>query len=125
MMRSPIGLGRKQATGSHNLILDPRTPLNSAFAFIETNYYVEDTRTLRHHSNDFYGWNGSYYPKIDVETIRSELYYFLDSADCIMNGGPPLPFAPTSRRVTDVVDALKGATNLSSTVHPPAWLSAI
>ena len=123
-MRSPIGLGRKQGTESHNLILDPRTPWDSALAFVETKYSVGDTRTLLHRNGVFYGWNGTHYPEIDSETIRSQLYYFLDSADCITNGGTPLPFAPTSRRVTDVVDALKGATNLSS-FHPPAWLSGV
>jgi putative DNA primase/helicase len=117
-MRSPIGLGV-------NLILNPRTPWNSALAFIETKYSAGDTRTLLHHNGVFYGWNGTHYPTIDPETVRSDLYYFLDSADCMMNGGTPLPFAPTSRRVTDVIDALKGATNLTSSVHPPAWLSGV
>src|SRR6516225_771359 len=124
-MRSPIGLGQTQGTASQNLILDPRTPWNSALAFIETKYSACDTRTLLHHNGIFYGWNGTHYPPIDPDTIRSELYHFLDSADCVTNGGNPLPFAPTSRRVTDVVDALKGATNLSSSVHPPMWLSDV
>jgi putative DNA primase/helicase len=123
-MRSPIGLGRKQGTEGHNLILDPRTPWDSALAFIETKYSAGNTGTLLHHNGAFYGWNGTYYPRIDPETIRSELYYFLDSADRIIHGGNPLPFAPTSRRVSDVIDALKGATNRSN-FHPPAWLSGV
>jgi len=124
-MRSPIGLGRKDGAESHNLILDPHTPLNSAYAFIETKYSDGDTCRLHHHGGVFYGWNGIYYPTIDPETIRSELYFLLDSAECITNGGNPVPFAPTSRRVTDVFDALKAATHLSSSVHPPAWLSGV
>ena len=122
-MRSPIGLGIGQSPAGHNLILDPRTPWNSAFAFIETKYSVGDTRTLLHHNGVFYAYNGVHYPTIDSDTIRSELYYFLDSADCVTKSENLLPFAPTSRRVADVVDALKGATNLSNSVRPPAWLS--
>ena len=96
-MRSPIGLGQKQGTASQNLILDPRTPWNSALAFIETKYSACDTRTLLHHNGIFYGWNGTHYPPIDPDTIRSELYHFLDSADCVTNGGNPLH----SRRPVD------------------------
>ena len=44
-MRSPIGLG----AAGQNLILDPRTPLNSAFAFTETKYSHEGTCILLHH----------------------------------------------------------------------------
>jgi putative DNA primase/helicase len=121
-MRSPIGLGINQSTAGHNLILDPRTPWDSALAFIETKYSAGEIRTLLHHGGVFYGWTGTHYPTIDSGAIRSEVYYFLDSADCITKDGDELPFAPNTRRVTDVVDALKGATNLSS-CHPPMWLS--
>jgi putative DNA primase/helicase len=121
-MRSPIGLGIKQSTAGHNLILDPRTPWDSALAFIETKYSAGETRTLLHQGGVFYAWSGTHYSIIDPDTIRSEVYYFLDSADCITKDGNLLPIAPTARRVTDVVDALKGATNLSGR-HPPTWLS--
>jgi hypothetical protein len=122
-MRSPIGLGIKQSTAGHNLILNPGTPWDSGLAFLETKYSAGDTRTLLHQGGVFYGWTGTHYPTIDLETIRSEIYYFLDSADCVTKDGDLLlPFAPTARRVTDVVDALKGATNLSGR-HPPTWLS--
>jgi putative DNA primase/helicase len=118
-MRSPIGLG---STASHNLILNPLTPWDSGLAFIETKYTAGETRTLLHQDGVFYGWTGTHYPTINPDTIRSEVYYFLDSADCMTKDGNLLPFAPTARRVTDVVDALKGATNLSG-CHPPRWLS--
>src|SRR5262249_4401350 len=85
-------------------------------------YSAGETRTLLHQGGIFYGWTGTHYPTIDPDTIRSEVYYFLESADCITKGGNFLPFAPTARRVTDVIDALKGATNFSGR-HPPTWLS--
>ena len=105
------------------LILDRGTPWNTALAFIEINYANANRRTLHNHAGEFYGWNGSHYRKIDDSTIRSQVYYFLDSANHITELDVSLPFAPTSRRVTDVVDALRAAANLESAITAPSWLS--
>ena len=104
------------------LILDRGTPWNTALAFIEINHTTNSKRTLHYYSGEFYGWTGSHYRKIDDSTIRSEVYYFLDSAEHITVSDVSLPFAPTSRRVTDVMDALRAAANLDSAISAPSWL---
>src|SRR5215470_15597368 len=104
------------------LNLDRGIPLDSARAFIEVNYTVKGARTLQHYSGEFYCWTGMYYRKIDDDSIRSQVWYFLDSANHVLKSNIPVPFAPTSRRVTEVIDALKAAANLDSSVSVPSWL---
>jgi putative DNA primase/helicase len=104
--------------------LDRQTPLNSAFAFIEINYTSDNKPTLHHYCDQFYGWTGTHYAKIDNNTIRSQVYFFMDSANQITGTGLSLPFAPNSRRVTEVLDALKAAINLDSSNSAPSWLNA-
>jgi len=106
----------------HALNLDRGIPLNSALAFIEMNYMTENTRTLQHSSGEFYFWTGTHYRKIDDDTVRSQVWYFLDAANHVTQSGNSQPFDPTSRRVTEVIDALKAAANLDSSIPIPSWL---
>jgi putative DNA primase/helicase len=108
--------------GPDALLLDHATPLNSAFAFIEINYTSGETCTLRHQLGEFYYWTGTHYRRIDIDSIRSGLYSFLDGADHVTGSSLPVPFNPTSRRVSEVLDALKAASNLDSSVSSPSWL---
>jgi putative DNA primase/helicase len=110
-------------TGNPNaLLLDRSTPLNTAYAFIEIAYTTSDTCTLRHQSGEFYCWTGTHYKKVDSDSIRSRIYSFLDGADHVTGSSLSVPFNPTSRRVTEVLDALKAASNLDSSISPPVWL---
>ena len=104
------------------LLLDRGTPFNTAFAFIEINYTTADTCTLRHQSGELYRWTGTHYTRVDSDSIRSELYSFLDGADHVTGSSLSVPFNPTSRRVTEVFDALKAASNLDSSISPPSWV---
>jgi putative DNA primase/helicase len=104
-----------------DLILDPGTPLNTARAFLELKYSIEEIRTLYHQNGAFYRYKGTHYTEFENDGLRSELWHFLDSADCESNTGPIVPFRPTVRRVTDVIDALKAAAYLPLS-SDPSWL---
>jgi putative DNA primase/helicase len=104
------------------LILDPSTPWNSALAFIELKYTVGGIRTLHHHAGVFYRYTGTHYAEFDADAVRSEAWHILDSAYRESKNGPLVPFIPTSRRVAEFIDALKGATYLSTGSAAPAWL---
>lgn len=101
-----------------SIILDPSDPLPSARALIEQRYQIGDHRTLHHHAGVFYEWSGACYPRADDAAIRAIVYAFLESA--LRPDGKP--FQPTTLKVNNVLDALRAASNVPSTVAPPAWL---
>jgi putative DNA primase/helicase len=105
-----------------NVVLDPTTPYDSALAFIEMKYSNPSAQALRYYQGEFFHWTGTHYMTIDIDTIRAEIYDFLDTADCPDKQGGTIPFKPTSRRASDVLDALKAAANLRARVAVPSWI---
>jgi putative DNA primase/helicase len=105
------------------IVLSPDDPVASARKFIETSYTNGVDRTLHHHAGEFYTWDGARYPVADVAAIRAQLYAFLDAAVRSTKDGKTSPFQPNTNKVNNVLDALKAAANLPSTVTAPAWLT--
>jgi putative DNA primase/helicase len=106
-----------------NIELDPTTPLNTAYAIVETRYTTQDIRTLHYHCGDFFRWTGTHYEPVDSNTMRAYVYDFMDSADCPAKNGAAVQFTPTPRRVTDAIDALRAVADIPSTRQTPSWLS--
>ena len=103
------------------LTLDPSDPLPSARSFIDRNYTDDGHRTLVHHAGQFFGWSGAHYPVVEDAEIRAGLYSFLESAVRVAEK-KLVPFKPTTFKVNTVIDALKAASNLPTSVNAPAWL---
>ena len=76
---------------------------------------------MHHHNGAFYRYTGTHYTEFDNDGLRSEVWHLLDSAYCESQSGPLGPFKPSSRRVAEVIDALKAATYLPTT-SAPTWL---
>jgi putative DNA primase/helicase len=106
-----------------NVILHPSTPYNTALAFIEVKYSNPGSHTLHYYQGEFFHWTGTRNDTIDPATIRAEIWDFLDTADCPDKQGETIPFKPTSRRVSDVLDALKAVANLPARVTVPSWIA--
>jgi putative DNA primase/helicase len=105
-----------------DLILDPGTPWNSALALIELKHTASGVRTLHHFGGSFYGYTGTHFAEVESDAVRSEVWRFLDSAERESNSGPLVPFTPTTRRVNELIDALKAVAYLPASFAAPAWL---
>jgi putative DNA primase/helicase len=105
------------------LVLNPADPLPAARKFIERRYANGTLRTLHHHAGIFYEWNGRCYVLADPETIRSEVYVFLETASRLNSKGKLVSFQPNMVRVSNVVDAIKAVANVPNSIAPPAWLA--
>ncbi len=108
------------------LVLDPRAPLETARRFVEAHHMVADLRTLHHQQLVFAKWTGTHYREIHTEEMRAEIYAFLEPAFVSVvskKGVSSLrPFKPSSRTVSDVLDALRAACQLDGLTRYPAWL---
>jgi putative DNA primase/helicase len=102
------------------LVLDPKAPFDTAREFVLRRYHQGGDQILYHQGGAFYAWTGDHYPEKDEETLRSELYEFLDDAQRCGEGR--FRFKPTRAHVNDILDALKAATHLEAKHCAPAWL---
>ena len=82
------------------LVLDPNDPLPSARTLIERHYTVDGHRTLHHHNAEFFAWRETHYPAIHDFEIRTKVYEFLEAALRPGRSGDPVPYKPTSTKVT-------------------------
>lgn len=108
-----------------SLVLDPGDPLPSARMFLKRHYAAKGHRTLHHHNAEFFAWTGTHYPALDAAEIRARVYEFLDGAFRANDKGEPVPFKPTTAKVSNLLDALKAASNLPASVIAPSWLEYV
>lgn len=106
-------------------VLHPGSPLDSAREFI-----AREQPYLLHYNGDWLAYNGAAYAEQEEATMRSALWHFLDLAvmpltDEDVEKGKTLnpPFNPTQAKVSNVLDALKGAAHRPrDSFNPPCWL---
>jgi putative DNA primase/helicase len=76
---------------------------------------------LRYHRGAFYEWNGRSWPEADEASLRARLYGYLDRCRSNTRGGL-CPVKPNALMVGGVLDALRGAAYLDTSIEPPAWI---
>ncbi len=68
-------------------------------------------------------WTGTHYREYLAEELRSDIYHFLEKAMVYgKDDEPPKLFRPSSRTVSDVLDAMRAACQLANTIQPPSWI---
>ena len=89
----------------------------------------DDKQMLYHHRDQCFTWIRSHWRPVDGAELRAQLYEYLEASFVRASAGngkfENVPFKPSSRRVADVLDALKSATFLSTEINPPAWLEQV
>jgi putative DNA primase/helicase len=102
-------------------LLDRKDPIRSARKLIAARFTDDKQRHLLHwHRDTYWLFQGGRYRCAD-DYIRSAAWQFLETARLDEKGKPP--FKPTSRNVSDVVDALTSVCYLDGRINPPTWLN--
>jgi putative DNA primase/helicase len=103
------------------LVPPPTEPMAVARELAKALYTdSQDRLLLRDYRGDFYRWNGSCWPEIDKRDVRAAAYQWLEHAKFTQKT-QLLPFAPTSRKISDVIDAIRGFSLIDSASETPAW----
>jgi putative DNA primase/helicase len=84
-------------------------------------YQHDDGLVLRDHRGDLYQWSGTCWPEIDRRDVRGAVYAFLEHADYDHPKEGLTAFAPSRRKVDDVLDALRAVVILDSRLDAPTW----
>jgi phage/plasmid-associated DNA primase len=91
-------------------------------------YRSNKRSNLYHYRDDYYDHEAGHYTIIDDDTIRADLYEFLDHCDKKVpcKGKPTetevVSFAPNKSSVSETSEALKALGHVVPTVEQPHWL---
>src|SRR5438132_5079127 len=104
------------------IVRDPRNPIQAARALVAAHFMNDNHRLLHRHRGTFWRFKENYYVLADQETVRAEVWRFLESAQRRGNNNKTVPFKPNRARVSDVLDALNSVCSLDNLTDPPTWL---
>ena len=106
----------------------PGHPMRVARDLVKTLYTEPGGVVLRSHRGDFYRWEGTRYYEVDRRDIRRAAYDWLEPSGeapgavyCHPKEGW-LPFAPTQRKMADLLEALHAVTHIDSRPNAPLWI---
>lgn len=104
------------------LVHPPGEPMPNARMFLGHEYGHADRCLLIQQGGQFYHWDGTCWPAIEDPMLKSELYQWFEEKryQC---GDKEMPFAPTARKVADLMEATRAITIIETTTPTPSWLS--
>lgn len=102
----------------------PGEPVPNVRRFLESQFAHIERRLLVHQGGQFYSWDGKCWPSVDDEALRAKLYRYFDRAYCLDDKGKQKPFAPTMRKVADLLDALRSIAYVDKAQPSPSWFGA-
>jgi hypothetical protein len=118
------------------LILDPPSrPMPVARDFLKEHYAHPDSdpddplSLIRAWRSGWWTWQGPKWVEVEDRRVRGRAYRYTEHAQWWKPqpvGGPKLePWAPTTRKISDLLDALKAIVFLHRDVDQPEWLEPV
>jgi len=112
-----------QQVSKDDLILSPKSPLQSAKKFIQDQFIYKGNRTIHFCGDAFWKWKGPCYEEVHPNEMRKFMYTFLDGAKTNQEKGL-VNFDPNQSKVNNVLDAFKAIDHCNHVPESgPAWLS--
>jgi len=108
----------------NRIIIDPKAPYDVARLFIDQRFSQDRIPTLHFYRGEFFSWDGRAYLAMAADSLRAELYAFLDGCQRHTRADGMAAVSPSASLVTNVFDALKAAANLEEKIEAPAWLNS-
>jgi putative DNA primase/helicase len=109
------------ANTSAKLLPPPFMPINVARVFVAEHCIHEGTLTLRHWRGGWWCWRSSHWRELPDRGVRSLLYAFTAEA-LYLDEGALAPWAPTRKKIGDLLEALAAICILSDDIDQPCWL---
>lgn len=99
----------------------PSEPMGVAREIVSRCYRQAAGVTVAHHRGEFYTWTGRHWVETDARDVRRTVYEALEDAVYLHPKEGRVRWAPSRRKVDDVLDALRAATLVDSTTEAPCW----
>lgn len=116
--------GQQRRRAGAQLLLPPSEPMQVARQFVERHCLHDgspDALTLRYWHGGWWAWRVSHWAEVENRSVRALLYAFTEHA--IYEAGKDLaPWAPTRRKIGDLLEALSAIVILSNELEQPCWI---
>jgi putative DNA primase/helicase len=97
----------------------PNAPMEVARLLVAERYTsLTDAPTLYHWRGSWWEWQGPKWIEIERDSMSAAVYRFTEHAV----HGETTPWAPTKRKIGDLLDALRAIVHLPESVSMPTWL---
>jgi len=104
------------------LLPSPSNPMAVAREYVEQHCrHDSGALTLRYWRGGWWEWRTSHWVESENRAVRSRIYMFTEHAT-YRNGKGEAPWCPTSRKISDVLDALGAITILADEFDQPSWI---
>ena len=111
----------KPAYITEEVLPPPSQPMDVARAFVEKACESAGVLTLRHWRGGWWLWRTSRWIEAEDRAVRPLLYRFTECA-LYVSGKSLAPWAPTRRKIGDLLEALAAITILPADRDQPSWL---
>jgi putative DNA primase/helicase len=125
----PFGRARKPITALvPPLVLPaPSHPMAVARELVKRLYTLPTGEHLRNHRGDFFQWDGTKWPELQTRDLKKRAYELVEHAvyeqvDDKTGLVTQKPFAPTQRKMSDLLDALCAVVLVRSNTEAPLWI---
>jgi putative DNA primase/helicase len=105
-----------------SLLPPPTEPMACARLFVELHCQHDHARTMRCWGGNWWTWRTTHWVEVPERTVRSLLYHFTENALYLNGKDVPVPWAPTRRKVGDLLEALAAIVILPQDFEQPCWL---
>jgi len=109
-------------SGGPMVLPSPSEPMAVARLFVELHCLHDGVLTIRCWGGSWWAWRTTHWAEADERTVRSLLYHFAENALYVHPDKGLLPWAPTHRKIGDLLEALAAITILSRDFAQPCWL---
>ena len=114
---------RRQRGRARAIILPPPTkPMNVARVVEKTISTDDGLLKLRHWRGSWWSWQTSHWTEAEDDYVKSLLYRFTENAVYCNDEGKFKAWAPTRRKIGDLIEALAAICILRSDIDQPCWL---
>ncbi len=103
------------------LLPPPGNPVAVAYRFVAQRCRHDGELTLRRWRGRWWTWLGRHWRELDASDLRIQLYGFTKQATCASSKGP-VPWLPTAKKISDLIDALSEPVWTTAELEQPCWL---
>jgi len=108
-------------------VLEDDIAANIAKRFIDDHYMVENATTLKMYHGGWCRWNGHCYEDLQLETLKGQLYEFLDNKSFVQTDGKGndkvVLYKVTRSKISDILDAFTRWCPVYQ--DPPVWINKV
>jgi putative DNA primase/helicase len=100
----------------------PFQPMAVARHLVEQLFVESAGLVLRSYRGDFCHWTGTHYIDVNHGDVRAQAYAFVEHAVYVHPEKGPQPFAPTRKKMGDLMEALDAVVHVASRDDAPLWI---